>query len=191
MLSEEKSCLQERYLLETRLAANGFRETWKALDQKTQNPVIIKMLFFNGETAWKEYELFERQAKTLQSLDHPRIPKYQDFFWTETKVERSLNLVQEFIPGQSLAEIDVPLSIEKVLDFAEQVLEILVYLHGLSPPVLHRDIKPSNLILGEDRKIYLIDFGSVQAELNVGHTLTVVGLTDGQIVIVRPPACIP
>jgi serine/threonine protein kinase len=49
-------------------------------------------------------------------------------------------------------------------------------LHELSPPVLHRDIKPSNLILGEDKQIYLVDFGAVQAQAAVtGVTFTVVG----------------
>jgi serine/threonine protein kinase len=56
------------------------------------------------------------------------------------------------------------------------VLEILIYLHELSPPVLHRDIKPSNLIWGEDKHIYLVDFGAVQAQAAVtGVTFTVVG----------------
>lgn len=59
---------------------------------------------------------------------------------------------------------------------AKEVLEILIYLHELSPPVLHRDIKPSNLILGEDRHIYLVDFGAVQAQAAVtGVTFTIVG----------------
>ncbi|MEQ9548636.1 MAG: hypothetical protein RIM23_03305 [Coleofasciculus sp. G3-WIS-01] len=59
---------------------------------------------------------------------------------------------------------------------ANQVLDILIYLHELSPPVLHRDIKPSNLILGEDKQVYLVDFGAVQAQAAVtGVTFTVVG----------------
>ncbi|MEQ8541975.1 MAG: serine/threonine protein kinase, partial [Coleofasciculus sp. D1-CHI-01] len=52
----------------------------------------------------------------------------------------------------------------------------LIYLHGLNSPVLHRDIKPSNLILGEDKQIYLVDFGAVQDSAAVeGVTFTVVG----------------
>ncbi len=56
------------------------------------------------------------------------------------------------------------------------MLKILIYLHELSPPVLHRDIKPSNLILGEDKQVYLVGFGAVQAQSAVtGVTFTVVG----------------
>jgi serine/threonine protein kinase len=65
---------------------------------------------------------------------------------------------------------------KQVREIAFEVLEILIYLHELSPPVLHRDIKPSNLIWGEDRHIYLVDFGAVQAQAAVtGVTFTVVG----------------
>ncbi|MHC5597648.1 MAG: serine/threonine protein kinase, partial [Nostoc sp.] len=61
------------------------------------------------------------------------------------------------------------------------VLEILVYLHGLYPPVIHRDIKPSNILLGDRSgnsigQVYLVDFGSVQTVLATeSGTRTVVG----------------
>jgi serine/threonine protein kinase len=56
------------------------------------------------------------------------------------------------------------------------VLKILQYLHGLKPPVLHRDIKPNNLILGQDKRVYLVDFGAVQNSAAIeGVTFTVVG----------------
>ncbi|GGA37038.1 hypothetical protein [Okeania sp. KiyG1] len=56
------------------------------------------------------------------------------------------------------------------------MLEILIYLHELEPPVLHRDIKPSNLIMGADQQVYLVDFGGVQSQGNAnGATFTIVG----------------
>lgn len=65
---------------------------------------------------------------------------------------------------------------QQVRKIAVDVLNILVYLHQLSPPVLHRDIKPSNLILGEDEQVYLVDFGAVQDKAaKEGATFTVVG----------------
>jgi serine/threonine protein kinase len=87
--------------------------------------------------------------------------------------------VQDYIPGFSLQELlekGQDFSEKKVRKIATEVLEILIYLHELSPPVLHRDIKPSNLIWGEDRQVYLVDFGAVQAQAAVtGVTFTVVG----------------
>ena len=62
---------------------------------------------------------------------------------------------------------------------ATEVLKILIYLHGLHPPVLHQDIKPSNLILEKVKQIYWIDFGAVQDQTNVTQlTLTIVGTSD-------------
>jgi serine/threonine protein kinase len=88
-------------------------------------------------------------------------------------------LVQDYIPGFSLQELlekGQRFSEKKVRTIATEVLEILIYLHELSPPVLHRDIKPSNLIWGDDQQVYLVDFGAVQAQAAVtGVTFTVVG----------------
>ncbi|UBF25570.1 protein kinase [Kovacikia minuta CCNUW1] len=87
--------------------------------------------------------------------------------------------VQDYIPGNTLQEAldqGQKFSVGEVLNFARQILQILVYLHELSPPVLHRDIKPSNLILGADQQIHLVDFGAVQDQAAVtGMTFTVVG----------------
>lgn len=50
----------------------------------------------------------------------------------------------------------------EVHNIAIQILEILVYLHSLTPPVVHRDIKPQNIIRRDDGQVYLVDFGAVQ-----------------------------
>ncbi|MEA5576489.1 serine/threonine-protein kinase, partial [Anabaena sp. UHCC 0451] len=81
---------------------------------------------------------------------------------------------QHLQAGRTLTEAEVK-------EIASSVLEILVYLHGLHPPVIHRDIKPSNILLAERSgnsagQVYLIDFGSVQTVLSAETgTRTVVG----------------
>lgn len=77
---------------------------------------------------------------------------------------------------QELLEQSKRFSEQELHRIAEEVLQILIYLHGLNPPVLHRDIKLSNLIWGQDEQIYLVDFGAVQDQVTVtGMTFTVVG----------------
>ncbi|MEG4801358.1 serine/threonine-protein kinase [Microcoleus sp. ARI1-B5] len=175
--------LQERYQLQQRLGRTAAgHQTWLAVDLESQEHVTLKMLAFSPEMQWEELKLFEREAQVLQALNHPRIPCYRDYFSLEREAGAGLpwfGLVQDYIPGFSLQELlekGQPFSEKEVRKIAAEVLEILIYLHELSPPVLHRDIKPSNLIWGEDRQVYLVDFGAVQAQAAVtGVTFTVVG----------------
>lgn len=175
--------LQERYQLQRQLGRTAAgRQTWLSTDLQTQEQVTVKLLAFSPQMEWEELKLFEREAQVLQSLNHPRIPRYRDYFSLDRETGGGLpwfGLVQDYIPGYSLQELIEngnrfeQYQVEKI---AKEVLEILIYLHQLSPPVLHRDIKPSNLIYGKDKKIYLIDFGAVQAQANItGVTFTVVG----------------
>ena len=175
--------LQERYQLQQRLGRTAAgHQTWLAVDLESQEQVTLKMLAFSPEMQWEELKLFEREAQVLQALNHPRIPCYRHYFSLEREAGAGLpwfGLVQDYIPGFSLQELlekGQRFSEKEVRKIATEVLEILIYLHELSPPVLHRDIKPSNLILGEDQHVYLVDFGAVQAQAAVtGVTFTVVG----------------
>ena len=175
--------LQERYQLQQRLGRTAAgHQTWLAVDLESQEQVTLKMLAFSPEMQWEELKLFEREAQVLQALNHPRIPCYRDYFSLEREAGAGLpwfGLVQDYIPGFSLQELlekGQRFSEKEVRKIATEVLEILIYLHELSPPVLHRDIKPSNLIWGEDQQVYLVDFGAVQAQAAVtGVTFTVVG----------------
>jgi serine/threonine protein kinase len=176
--------LQERYQLQHRLGRSPqARQTWLASDSATSptETVILKLLLFT-EMQWHDLRLFEREAQVLKNLNHPRIPQYRDYFLVEQQSHLQLcwwGLVQDHIPGRSLQELleqGTRWSEQEVRQIAEEVLQILSYLHGLSPPVLHRDIKPSNLILDRVKQIWLVDFGAVQDRSAVtGVSFTVVG----------------
>ena len=56
--------------------------------------VAVKALSLRRMTDWKQLELFEREAKTLKSLDHPGIPKYIDYLSEDTEKDRGFFLVQ-------------------------------------------------------------------------------------------------
>ncbi|MGF1540022.1 MAG: serine/threonine protein kinase [Pleurocapsa sp.] len=180
---EANQILQHRYQLQRQLGrtATG-HQTWLAIDIQNREQVTIKLLAFSPQMAWEELKLFEREAQILKALNHPYIPKYRDYFDLDKAIGDGIPwfaLVQDYIPGFSLQELlerGQRFTETKIRQVAEETLDILIYLHELNPSVLHRDLKPSNLILGEDDRIYLIDFGSVQAQAAVtGVTFTVVG----------------
>ncbi len=183
-MSEVRKLLNGRYQLIQRLAENAGQQTWVALDCNSQPPdsVIVKLLAMNPQMQWQQAKLLEREAQILQYLEHPRIPKYRDYFVLE-KVARSrfpwFCLVQDQVPGKSLQQLldeGYRFSEAEIETIASEVLAILSYLHHGNPPILHRDLKPSNLMRGDDGCMYLIDFGAVQDQAALeGATFTVVG----------------
>jgi serine/threonine protein kinase len=186
---DKQTILKGRYKLKQKIGETLGRQTWLATDIKGSylKPVIVKLLAFNPQLQWEKLKLFEREAQVLNSINHPRIPNYIDYFSVNTTEGSGLfwlGLVQNYIQGYSLQQLlneNKYFSLENVLDCAKEVLDILIYLHELSPPIIHRDIKPSNLILGDDHHIYLVDFGAVQDKAKAeGVTFTVVG-TSGYV----------
>lgn len=121
----------------------------------------------------KAIELFNREAQFLSMLDHPYIAKVFDHF-----VENEHHYeILEFIDGLDLRRFVKergPQPEDFVLNWAEQICEILVYLHSQRPPVIHRDLTPDNLVLRVDGQLILIDFGAANAFVGTA-TGTMVG----------------
>lgn len=186
-MMQPKQILRDRYQLNQQLGQNAGRQTWLAedLQTETKEKVIIKLLAFSPQMQWEELKLFEREAQVLQNLDRWYTPKYRDYFTLDKEISYDLpwfGLVQDYISGSSLRDLleqGKRFNQLEAREIAKQVLNILIYLHELSPPIIHRDIKPSNLILGSDGQVYLVDFGAVQDKAKAeGVTFTVVG-TNG------------
>ncbi|MEJ1931602.1 serine/threonine-protein kinase [Nostoc sp. NIES-2111] len=173
-----------RYEILQLLGKKAGRRTLLAKDVVTGELVIVKLLAFSSDFEWDDLKLFEREAETLKSLSHPNIPRYLDYFEVNSPTIKGFALVQSYIPAQTLEQYLQSGRIfteSDIKQIASAILEILIYLHGLYPPVIHRDIKPSNILLGERSgnslgQVYLVDFGSVQTALGTeGGTRTVVG----------------
>jgi serine/threonine protein kinase len=164
-LHQPGDIISEKYRIIETLGQGGNGITYKAEDINSGEQVALKALSLHHMSDWKQMELFDREAQTLASLNHPGIPKYLDYFQVDTPEDRGFYIVQQLVVGKSLAEL-----VKKgwrsneagVRNIAVQVLKILIYLQKLTPPVFHRDLKPQNLIGGKDGKVYLVDFGAVQ-----------------------------
>jgi predicted Zn finger-like uncharacterized protein len=171
------SIIQNRYQVEAVLGQGGMGTTYKAFDVTTQQTVAVKLLHFSRIQEWKALEMFEREARLLQQLNHPRIPAYVDYLSIETSSDIQFLLVQEYIAGktlQQLVEEGWQGSEVEILDIFLQLAEILEYLHNLRPPVIHRDINPKNIIFSPANEVYLVDFGAVQEKI---HTTFLGGST--------------
>jgi eukaryotic-like serine/threonine-protein kinase len=162
------------------LGEGGSGKTYRALDDRSQTEVAIKVLSLRGMGDWKTLELFDREAKILAQLNHPAIPRYLDAFQTEIAGEDAYCLVQAIAPGRTLTswvESGYVFSESELRDIAAQVLEVLVYLQTFTPPIIHRDLKSQNLLWSESGELYLVDFGAVRDtyHLTITGGSTIVG----------------
>ena len=138
------------------------KATFRAIDRETGRRVVVKELPLAGLPDWKHLELFEREFATLNSLDHPSVPKSVGYF-VDPDTELRL-LVMEHIDGVSLAEVGRVgrrVSTSRLHDVLTQLLRVADYLHQQHPPVIHRDIKPDNILECSDGRLVLVDFGAV------------------------------
>jgi hypothetical protein len=168
---------QDSYRIEDQHARGGFGITYRGRRERDGRDVIVKVLRCDRLGDWKVLELFEREARVLRELSHPAIPAFVDNFTDQQDGSPQMFvLVQEFVRGQTLRELmrsQRELDQVAMLGWFDQILQILSYLHALSPPVVHRDITPKNIILREaDGRAVLVDFGSVQAVLRTGESVS-------------------
>jgi len=179
VLHQPGEIIAERYRIIDILGQGGIGITYEAEALKSFQRVALKALSLRRTDDAKVMELFEREVQILEQLHHPAIPHYLDYFQVNKRRNRFFYLAQQLAPGKSLAVL-----VEKgwqpdeaeVRLIATQLLEILVYLQQLTPPVIHRDIKPQNIIRHDDGRVFLVDFGAVQ---DVYHNT----LTGGSTVV--------
>lgn len=165
--------IDRNYKIINILGEGGVGITYAAEHLPTKQKVALKVLSLQRMNNWKTLELFEREAKILSQLNHPAIPQYIDYFQVDTPETRSFYLVQQLASGKTLSELinqGWKPEENEVKKLAIQILEVLVYLQQLTPPIIHRDIKPQNMIRQEDGKVFLVDFGAVQDIYH--HTVT-------------------
>lgn len=193
--------LRDEYVIESKVLEGGFGLVRRATRASDGAAVVIKELRVERLSDWKSLELFEREGTTLRSLSHPRIPAFCEIFaWDGERAfppsaineadaaERPIRLmlVQRHVDGTSLAAAMregrrfTNAEVEQVL---RGVLEILRYLHELHPPVVHRDIHPGNIIIDDESRPFLIDFGAVQDGLRIALGSTMLIGTAGYMAL--------
>jgi serine/threonine protein kinase len=142
----------------------GFGKIYEAYQQDT--PKILKVLKEELTNDSKALALFQQEAKVLQQLNHPGIPRTEGYFPYQTRNNLILHcLVMEKIAGPNLEQWlkqqqNRPISEAQAIVWLKQLLEILDLVHNQQ--YLHRDIKPSNIMIRPDGQLVLIDFGTAR-----------------------------
>ena len=173
------------YEIRELLGAGGMGEVYRARDSKLGRDVAIKVLPEEFSQDSKRLARFKREAQLLAALNHPNIAAIHGL----EESGATLYLVLELVPGETLAArlSKGRLTVEEALRIATQVAEALEEAHEKG--IIHRDLKPGNIMITEDGKVKVLDFGlarafaedTPEADSSLSPTLTRDGTRAGVI----------
>ena len=149
------------YRLERLLGRGGFAEVYLGVHIHLKRQAALKIL--HAHLSQSEITDFQREAEIIAALDHPHIIRILDFdVWKNIPF-----LVMDYLPNGTLKQRyrrgeHMPLS--TVLHYVQQIADALQYAH--EKRLIHRDVKPGNMLLGNDDKIVLSDFGIATVAYN-------------------------
>ncbi|MGW5559108.1 protein kinase domain-containing protein [Micromonospora sp. NPDC003944] len=168
----------DRYRLLSPLGQGGMGRVWKARDEVLHRDVAIKELVPPpGLTDEERREMRERslrEARAIARLNHANVVRIFDVLRTDGDPW----IVMEYVASKSLQDTlaeDGPVSVARTVEIGLGVLGALSAAHKAG--VMHRDVKPGNVLLGEDGRVVLTDFGlaTIPGDPNVTRTGMVLG----------------
>jgi predicted ATPase len=165
--------LRSRYRLLERIGQGGMSTVYRAFDAQTGATVAVKEVRADVPVL---RAAVEGESALLSQLSHPALPAAIDSFGDQD----AHYLVMTFVPGadlaQQLARRALPFEPCQVLQWADDLLDVLDYLHTRQPRVIHRDIKPRNLKLDDKGHVVLLDFGLARGVVGAEQA-TIAGYT--------------
>src|SRR5262249_49166987 len=142
-----------------RLGAGSMGEVFLAEDERLQRRVALKMLNPKKAQGEEAETLLLREARVASSLNHPNIAViYEVGEWEEDAGLRAF-IAMEYVAGQPLSELcrSRRLEVAEALDIVRQVADALAEAHDRG--VVHRDVKPGNVMVTEQGRVKVLDFG--------------------------------
>nr|WP_239126600.1 serine/threonine-protein kinase [Asanoa siamensis] len=181
----QQTLIAERYRLLESVGSGGMGRVWLARDEMLHRDVAVKEVQPpDWMTAAERAELGQRtlrEARTAARLSHPNVVQIYDVVYAQG----SPWIVMEYVRSRSLHEViesEGPLSPTRVAEIGLHVLEALCAAH--SRGVLHRDVKPHNVLISDDGRVVLTDFGL--ATFDGDSAVTRAGMVMGSPQYVAP-----
>ncbi|WP_225847843.1 serine/threonine-protein kinase [Streptomyces sp. HPF1205] len=169
----EGRVLADRYRLADVLGKGGMGTVWRATDETLGRSVAVKELRFPGNVDEDEKRRLVtrtlREAKATARIRNTGAITVFDV----VKVDDRPWIVMELVEGRSLADVireDGPLTPKRAAEVGLVLLDVLKDAH--KEGILHRDVKPSNVLIGDDGRVVLSDFGIAQIDGDPSVTST-------------------
>src|SRR6185295_11460037 len=143
------------YRIVSKIGAGGMGEVYRARDTRLDREVAIKLLPAEVSSDSDRLQRFEQEARATSALNHPNILTVYDIGTNEG----SPYIVAELLEGEELRDRlnagQIPL--RKAIDYARQIVNGLSAAHEKG--IVHRDLKPENLLVTNDDRVKILDFG--------------------------------
>jgi serine/threonine protein kinase/Tol biopolymer transport system component len=143
------------YRIEAKLGEGGMGVVYRAFDTHLDRPVAIKILRADATTSPERKRRFLQEAKAASALNHPNIIHIYDI----NTSDGTDFIAMEFVAGKALDHLigKTGLPLKETLKYAIQVADALACAHTAG--IIHRDLKPANIMVAEDGRVKLLDFG--------------------------------
>ncbi|MFI5613024.1 protein kinase [Amycolatopsis sp. NPDC051903] len=169
--------IAERYRLLERIGTGGMGVVWRARDEQLDRVVAVKQARLSDAVSGRT---LRREARLAAGVQHPNVVTFFDVVAHGDE----LWLVMEYVPSRSLAELLTErgsLPVRTVAEIGVQVAAALATVHERG--IVHRDVKPGNVLITEDGRAKLTDFG-ISRSVRTDETLTdspLIGGTPGYL----------
>ena len=160
-----------RYQLISQIAQGGMASIYSAIDTRLDRKVAVKIMHPHLAQDEAFVNRFIREAKAAAALSHPNAVSVQDQGWNTNGVP-AVFIVMEMVEGHTLREYldeSGKFGVAQTLQYLTAILGALAAAHKLG--IIHRDIKPENILVSNDGRIKVADFGLAHGAL-IGSTLT-------------------
>ena len=142
------------------LGIGSFGKVYLVYHKKTKAKFALKSIYKLDEVNFEEKSYFSREIEIMYKLNHPNICKLFSHF----EDNNFCYFLLQYIPKGSAFDL-IPKNGKKqqnmklIASVMKDLISAIYYLHNMKPTIVHRDIKPENILLDENSKAYLTDFG--------------------------------
>lgn len=165
--------VDNKYKILSEIGHGGMSTVYLAINEKANKQWAVKEVRKNTN---RNFEILRQsliaETDLLKKLQHPNLPSIVDVIDSD----EDFLIVMDYIEGDTLENLLINHGAqpqEKVVEWAKQLCDVLIYLHMQPNPIIYRDMKPSNIMLKADGNVALIDFGTAREfkEKNAADTV--------------------